>query len=369
MKKVLVIGGGIFGTMHAFFALKNGYEVVQCDKDLIAQSASIRNFGLIWVSGREAGPELELAIRSRELWEEIGAQVGNIGYRSNGSLTVAVTKAEWQIVNEAANMMDAGLRGFTSLTKSQVLELEPNLNGNYFGALQCSLDAAIEPNLLFSGLRSKLLENPNYKWINNFEVLELVEEVNGVTAISSDGLEITADEIYICIGAYHKGFLAPFLENAPIRRVRLQMGATEPLNFKINHSLADGDSFRYYPAFKDLSLSKLSEQSPIAKEKAMQLLAVQRFDGSFTIGDTHEYQEPFEHEIFEAPYEHLQNVLANILGRPAPRIQRRWEGIYSQITSYDIYFREEIFPGVHVVTAGGGRGNTLAPAIAEESFK
>ena len=37
--------------------------------------ASVRNFGLVWVSGRRSGEELEVARRARRRWEEVGAAV------------------------------------------------------------------------------------------------------------------------------------------------------------------------------------------------------------------------------------------------------------------------------------------------------
>ena len=145
------------------------------------------------------------------------------------------------------------------------------------------------------------------------------------------------------------------------------MAATAPLGATLSHSLADADSMRYYPAFKDLSLDRLAPQNEIAAHYKMQLLLVQRLDGSMTIGDTHEYVEPFTHELDEAPYDHLRGVMNNIFGREVPRIERRWDGVYSQSTSSDIYIRREIAPGAHIVTGVGGRGNTLSPAIAEET--
>ena len=100
----------------------------------------------------------------------------------------------------------------------------------------------------------------------------------------------------------------------------------------------------------------------------MQLLMVQRLDGSFTIGDTHDYVEPFNYEIQEEPYVHLKKVMDSILGTPSPAIVRRWDGVYSQSTNSDIYFRREIAPGAVVVTGGGGRGNTISPAMAEKTI-
>jgi FAD dependent oxidoreductase TIGR03364 len=369
MAKILVVGGGIIGTMHAYLALEAGHQVIQCEKDPHAQSASVRNFGLVWVSGRAKGAELELALRSRELWEKIGNTVGTIGFRANGSLTIAADPVELQIIGEASEMADAKARGFELLTAEETKKLEPLLAGNYLGALRCTKDAAIEPNLLFNGLRNHLLANSNYEWLPNFEVTNLSSTETGHHLRDISGTKISGDRLVICAGAYHKGFLSEHLADAPVRRVRLQMAATEPITAKLSHSVADADSLRYYPAFRDLSIDKLPPQSALASKLRMQLLLAPRLDGSFTIGDTHEYVEPFGHELPEAPYEHLQRVITSIFGAPGSKIARRWDGIYSESTGPAIYFRKEIEPGVTVVTGGGGRGNTLAPAIAEETFK
>jgi hypothetical protein len=47
----------------------------------------------------------------------------------------------------------------------------------------------------------------------------------------------------------------------------------------------------------------------------------------------------------------------------------RWDGIYSQQTKGEICDRRQIASNIISVTGPGGRGNTLAPAIAEETLK
>ena len=55
--------------------------------------------------------------------------------------------------------------------------------------------------------------------------------------------------------------------------------------------------------------------------------------------------------------------------RPLPPVARRWAGVYSQVTEPGaLYLRAPVATGVEVVTGPGGRGMTLAPAIAAESF-
>ena len=70
-QRVVVVGGGVFGTMHALFALARGASVVHLERDAVPSGATVRNFGLIWVSGRAVGRELNLALRARELWEDV----------------------------------------------------------------------------------------------------------------------------------------------------------------------------------------------------------------------------------------------------------------------------------------------------------
>jgi FAD dependent oxidoreductase TIGR03364 len=368
MKRALIVGGGIIGTMHAVLAAEKGFAVTHLERDIKPSSASVRNFGLVWVSGRLAGAELDLALRAREIWGDLGKKAA-IGFRANGSLTIAQTDDEYTVIQEAASMADADLRGFRALNRREVIALEPALGGNYIGALQCTTDAAVEPPLLLGGLRSYLSTFPHYEWVPQFEATDFSHDESGNHITDLSGRKFSGDYLAICAGSAHKGFVAEFLEGAPLRKVRLQMAATAPLGAKLTHSIADADSLRYYPAFRELSLDRLGSQEEIAAQYKMQLLLVQRNDGSLTIGDTHEYEEPFTHEIFEAPYDHLRKVINNIFGRDVAQIEKRWDGVYSQCTSDDIYIRRDIAPGATIVTGGGGRGNTLSPAIAEETVE
>ncbi len=93
-KHLIIVGGGILGGQHALLALDLGFRVTVVERDPAPVSASVRNFGLIWLSGRRPGPELELARRSRTRWEQLGARFPELGFRPAGSLTVARTVEE-----------------------------------------------------------------------------------------------------------------------------------------------------------------------------------------------------------------------------------------------------------------------------------
>jgi glycine/D-amino acid oxidase-like deaminating enzyme len=68
---VVVVGGGVLGMMHALEARRLGHDVVHLEREPGSRGASVRNFGLIGVSGRAPGPELELARRARVQLREV----------------------------------------------------------------------------------------------------------------------------------------------------------------------------------------------------------------------------------------------------------------------------------------------------------
>ncbi|WP_405830285.1 MULTISPECIES: TIGR03364 family FAD-dependent oxidoreductase [unclassified Streptomyces] len=364
--RVIVVGGGVVGTMHAWQAVQRGHEVVQIEREAEARGASLRNFGQIWVSGRAGGEELDTALRARELWERIGAEVPGMGFRANGSLTPVRTDREYAVAEAALARPDAAARGYKLVTADEARQINPALRGVFEAALWCERDAAVEPRTAQLHLREALKATGRYTFLPGREV----REVTGPGAVRDDHGDVhRGDAVVLATGAWLSGLVRELVPDLPVRRVRLQMMQTAPLGERLTTSVADADSFRYYPAYKSPALDALNagqDQAPTAAAHKMQLLMVQRQDGGLTIGDTHEYEHPFAFDTLEDPYEHLTGVVEGFLGRPLPRIQRRWAGVYAQCTDTTrVVHRQQVADGVWLVTGPGGRGMTCSPAIAE----
>ncbi|MGV0836196.1 TIGR03364 family FAD-dependent oxidoreductase [Mycolicibacterium thermoresistibile] len=364
--RVIIIGGGILGTAHAVEAVRRGHQVVQLEREDAARGATVRNFGLIWVSGR-APHELDSALRARELWERLGSVIPGIGFRPAGSLTVLRTPDEVAVAEEVAARVDAGRRGFAVLEPDQARTLNPALRGEFLAALHCSRDAAVESRQAMPAIRAHLAETGRYTFRSGTEA----RSVDGTTVRDDHGARHDGDVVLVCAGAAHGGLVRELAGDLPVRRVRLQMMQTAPLGEPLPTALADGDSLRYYPGFAGAALDTLQHstaQHPIAAEHHMQLLCVQRLDGGLTIGDTHEYVEPFAFDVAEDPYSYLAEVMQRFLGRPLPPITRRWAGVYSQCRDPNqLVCRTSPADGVWVVTGPGGRGMTMSPAFAEQT--
>src|SRR5262249_20102961 len=143
--RIVVVGGGVLGSMHALLALRRGYEVVQIERELDARGASVRNFGLVWVSGRRPGAELAFALRSRELWEQLASRIPGLGFRANGSLTVVREEAELRVLEQVIERSDSAERRFEVLDAARVKQVNPAIRGSVLAGLHCLADAAVEP--------------------------------------------------------------------------------------------------------------------------------------------------------------------------------------------------------------------------------
>jgi FAD dependent oxidoreductase TIGR03364 len=364
VKRAVVAGGGILGTWHAIELCRAGYSVQQLEADAGPTGASVRNFGLVWVSGRRNGAELDAAQRSRHRWEEIGRDISGIGFRPDGSLTVAQTDGERKVMQEFAQHPDAADRSITFVEPEDLAAINPALRGETTGALHCTEDAIVEPRLALAAMREYLLARGSYAFHPGRRIVGLEDHA----VVDTTGTRWEADVVVVATGAAFDQL--PGLEQVAVglRRVRLQMMETAPFTPTVTTALADADSLRYYPAYDVVPQDALGPQNDVATEHHLQLLLVQRHDGGLTIGDTHAYGEPFDFALSEDPSLELLARAERLLGTTLPPVSRRWEGVYSQCTDDRVCARVELTPDVWAVTGPGGRGMTCSPAIAADTL-
>ncbi len=360
--KVVVVGAGILGTWMAIHLVEQGHSVLHLERDNQPQSASIRNLGLIWISGREAGVELDTALSARERWSRQHALWPELPLRTAGSLTLAPTEADVAVLEAAAALPDATTRGFTLLSHKDLL-YRYGIDAPTSLGLFCSLDAITEPRSVLTILRKRLSLDPNYRYRANAEVVYCHDEELELI----DHTRIPFDYVFFATGVSDLRSLG-FASTERLTRTQLQMLQTAGHARTLPPAIADTDSFRYYPAFASLR-PMLSPQEPIASRYGAQLLLAQRSDGSLTIGDTHEeYGSPFLDSVIET---HLVERARTVLGQEIASTTQRWQGVYSRLVpgDEDVYYSEQLRSNATWVTGLGGRGMTISPQAAYEAVK
>jgi FAD dependent oxidoreductase TIGR03364 len=361
----LVVGAGVLGSLHALRLVEAGFDVVHLEADQLPVSASVRNFGLIWVSGRRTGEELDAARRGRRAWEELADRVPGIGFRATGSLTVAVVPEQLKVMEDFAHSPEAALRNIELVEPDRLQRRNPALSDAVLGGLWAPEDAVIEPGRVLGAIRSHLELSGRYQYVPD----RLVTDAGTGWVVDHLGQRFEGDLVILAVGSLRSGLAGPLLAAAPMQRVALQMLSTEPLEAELTTAIADADSLRYYPAYSSARLEELPPRTKLAEEHEMQLLMVQRADGTLTVGDTHRYAEPFDFAYSEEVADELVQRAGRILAHPLPRVVRRWSGVYTRCLDDRLCYRAELLPQLWVVTGPGGRGMTCAPAIAEDTLR
>jgi len=139
---VLVIGAGVVGAACAYYAARAGLSVTVVDRGGVAGGTTGAGEGNILVSDKEPGPELDLALRSRELWRSL--EVSGFEWEPKGGLVVAASSPELDALSLLAEAQRSrGVLAESVAPASYEPHLNPSLHGGYF----YPQDAQVQPML------------------------------------------------------------------------------------------------------------------------------------------------------------------------------------------------------------------------------
>lgn len=363
---LIVVGGGILGTFHAYHALKRGLSVALLEKNSIPQGATVRNFGQVVPSGMD--PKWQnFGRESLSIYNEFQEQT-NLTIRKNGSVYIASNNEEMQLINELYEINKNNSYESVLLSKSECINKFDGLRSDYCkGGLFFPQELSVDPIEMIIKLHALLKEKFKLKIFYNTTVLETYEDDRECTAVTSDGTEFNAAKIIICGGHEFKTLYPTIFNESDLEVSKLQMLQTKPQGiYSLQGNILTGLSIRRYEAFEECaSFEKIkSPEDPNSFEKkfGVHILFKQALDGSIILGDSHEYADAKDsdnlgYDLNMEIDEFMINEAKKIIDLPTYEIQRRWFGIYSQCKTKDI-FEHNPSPNIHIVTGIGGKGMT-----------
>ncbi len=374
---VIVIGAGVLGTFHAYYAAHRGYKTLLLERNALPNDASTRNFGMVVQTIVETGgPWMEFARTSQEIYRALQAE-HDIAVKPTGSLYVASTEVENSVLAEFAQLHAANYRSIY-LDASASRRRYPFLQQNYCqGTLFFADDLVIDPQRMLRQLIPSLVEQGLFAYHPRTLVVSIEPMKQGFAVRDAQGNTFTAERVFLCNGTEYRTLFPAHFAASELQICKLQMLRTvpqpEPL---LPHALLSGLSIRRYPAFRSTpSYVKLEtqEMEPILRDYGIHLLFKQNADNSITIGDSHEYtlcqdasigEERTNWEINELFLEYARRILL----LPDLRIQHLWNGYYMVNPHAEVY-TATIEGAIHIVTGIAGKGMSTGPGFARHNIE
>lgn len=372
---LVVVGGGVLGTFHAYHALKRGLKVALVEKDGEPKGATVRNFGQVVPSGMNTKWQ-EYGRASLKIYKKIQSK-SDIGVRQEGSIYLASNDEEVQLLEElkAINKQN----DYTSIlfTKTECLKRYPGLNSTYVKAgLFFPEEITVEPRTMIKKVHN-YFKKKGLKIFYDTLVIECNAIGNRVNTQIADGRIFVSKKVIICNGSDFKTlFPKQFLES-DLEISKLQMLRTKSQgNFRISGSVLTGLSIRRYESFAECpSFVKIKGREPmdsLEKNWGVHILFKQEIDGSIILGDSHEYADvdTMDQLGFQLNMD-IDNFIIQkskeIFRLPTYDIAQRWFGLYSQCKNSDI-FERTIENNIHIITGIGGKGMTGSAGFAKHSI-
>jgi FAD dependent oxidoreductase TIGR03364 len=368
---LIVIGAGILGTSHAYFAAKRGWRVLLLERGDWPGEASVRNFGTL-MAGSLAGEWRRRGLESIAVYREL-APLAGFDFFPSGSLYQVTTAVEAAILQEFAALAPSEGCRCELMEPAGAVALNPLLNGDGVRlALFFPDDARVEPRNLFRRWIPWLTRELSVEYRPATVAVQVWAHDGEACVRTANGAELHARHVVVCNGSDLRVLFPERLAEAGFQRCKLQMMRIAPqAGPRLHTTVASGLTLRRYPAFTICpSWARLNEEPAAAGvlEAGIHILMVQDPDGSFVLGDSHSYSAGDLSEVLDTRIEALILAEAQKLMRLSNwQITERWHGVYSIPEDAEI-FRTTIDNVIHLVTGIRGKGMTTGPAVARETI-
>lgn len=368
--RVAIIGAGILGLAHACLAAQRGHTVEVFERSPKASGASIRNFGMIWPIGQPAGEMLEVALRSRQLWQEV-LRAATLPCSPTGSLHVVYREDEAAVAHEFSDLAPPLGYQCEWLSPKRVLACsQAVIPDGLLGALWSPSELTVDPRQIICTLPRFLEETLGVRF--HFGCAVQAIDLPHLTAGSKSW---EADCAIVCSGDDFETLYPTWFASTGLTRCKLQMMRTpvQPYGWSLGPSLAAGLTLRFYPSFQICSTlaalsQRIADETPEYDRWGIHVLVSQTALGELTLGDSHEYGLAVSifnrSEIDDLVLDYARRFLR----APDLTIAERWYGVYAKHPAAPFVSLTPA-PNVRVVTAPGGSGMTLSFGLAERTLR
>jgi glycine/D-amino acid oxidase-like deaminating enzyme len=239
----VIVGAGIVGACCAHYLAAEGLRVLVLDRGWVSNGTTSAGEGNILVSDKNPGPELDLALLSMALWEDLGDKLGpGAELERKGGVVVASSESQYNaLLLRARRQRMAGVE-VAALDAHQLHSCEPQVSPRLTGACLYPQDMQIQPMLATAMLLAAPSRPGRIAFVGNCEVKSIETDLAGLVKTVKTALGQVATPVVVNAAGTWAGDLARMAGVAvPILPRRGFILVTEPLPQVIRHKVYSAD--------------------------------------------------------------------------------------------------------------------------------
>ena len=240
---VVVIGAGVVGACCARACAEAGLSVIIVDRGAVASGTTGGGEGNILVSDKEPGPELDLALLSRELWAQMAGDLGDsFELDAKGGLVVAARQETYDHLLRFADEQRS--RGVIAETvgAGDLVQLEPRISRELAGGVFYPQDMQVQPMLAAAHLIEAARATGRATLMTECTVTGIDLDVAGaIAAVRTERGTISTRNVVNAAGTWGGEIAALAGVELPILPRRGFILVTEPLPPVVHHKVYAAD--------------------------------------------------------------------------------------------------------------------------------
>jgi glycine/D-amino acid oxidase-like deaminating enzyme len=202
---LVIVGAGVVGAASAYFASLAGLRVVVVERGTIAGGTSSAGEGNLLVSDKEAGPELDLALYSQQVWREDLVEYADLWeFEAKGGLVVAGSERSLASLLELSVHQRRHGVEVRDVAQAELRDYEPHLSRELTGAAFYPQDAQVQPMLVVAHLL-RLARERGAQVRTRTEVVGFLRDGDRVTGVRTARGDIPAGAVLNAAGTWAGG--------------------------------------------------------------------------------------------------------------------------------------------------------------------
>ncbi len=227
------------GAACALYAARAGLDVILVDRGPVAGGTTGAGEGNLLVSDKEPGPELDLALLSGRLWDELAREFGEaVEYEAKGGVVVASSPGGLAALERFAEGQRAAGVVAEPVAGDTLYDLEPHLAPGLPGAVHYPQDAQVMPALA----AAHLVRACGARLLTGHTVTGVLRAPDGtVRGVRTDRGDLHTSAVVNAAGTWGGEIAAPAGVPLPVLPRRGFVLVTEPLPRRVRHKVYAAD--------------------------------------------------------------------------------------------------------------------------------